>query len=162
MSLDSIWLEKYQEDAWFKSHAAAWAIVKDGLQEISSAKPANFNLQCLLSNMCNYGMQRWTYEPGSRVNVEQTLQGITTVTDCGSLANVFCEIANHLGYEATPRKIQKLGYRIVTKPGVVTFKGTAGDQSLDGRWCFGDHWVAEYQSLCYDPTFKFMGWLNKF
>jgi hypothetical protein len=158
MSLDSVFLSKFQSNDWFKANGAAWTIVKDGLQEISSTKPANYNLQCLLSNMCAYGALKWTYEPGSVVNVPNTLKGTHRVTDCKSLAEIFCEIAKRLGYEtATPRKIEKRGCRIVTKPGMVTFKGKSGDRSLEGRWCFGDHWVAEYLGQCYDPTFKFMG-----
>ena len=158
MSLDSVFLAKFKDDDWFKTNAAAWTIVNDGAQEISSEKPANYNLQCLLSNMCAYGLVNWLYEPGSTVNLANTLKGTHKVTDCHSLAQVFSEIASHLGYDAKPRKIEKPGYRIVTKPGVVTFKGKAGDRSLEGRWCFGDHWVSECEGLCYDPTFKFMGY----
>lgn len=159
MALDSVWLAKYQNDAWFQSHPAAWAIVKDGVQEISSKKPTNYNMQCLLSNMCAYGNVRWQYEPGSKVNVENTLKGTYQITDCGSLANIFVEIAKHLGFTgAVARKIKKAGHRIVTKPGVVTFNGKAGDATIEGRWCFGDHWVVEVSGLCYDPTFKFMGY----
>jgi hypothetical protein len=157
MSLDPTLLGQLQHDPWFQARPAAWAIVKDGVQTIASTKPANFNLQCLLSNMCAYGSPRWSYEPGSRTNVENTLAGTHHVTDCSSLAQIFSEIANHLGYHTAPRKIERPGYRIVTKPGVVTFNGKAGDASLEGRWCFGDHWVVEYQNACYDPTFKFMG-----
>lgn len=154
MALDPIFLDKFQNSSWFKSHPAALAIVKDGAQQISSNKPAHYNLQCLLSNMCAYGKRHWRYEPGSRVSAENTLRGTHPVTDCASLAKIFCEIAIQLGYNAVPRKIERDGYRIVTKPGMATFKGEFGDESIDGRWCFGDHWVAQSLGLCYDPTFK--------
>lgn len=158
MSLDSVFKARFENDPWFKAHPAAWAIINGEAQEISSKKPDNFNLQCLLSNMCNYGAKKWKYEPGSKVNIEQTLKGTFDVTDCASLANIFCEIASHLGFAgAIPRKIEKPGHRIVTKPGIITFNNRKGDPTLEGRWCFGDHWVAEYKGVCYDPTFKFQG-----
>ena len=145
-------------DDWFKDNPVAWSIVNDGPQWLGTAKPDNWNLQGLLSNMCNYGKQNWKYEPGSRVNVDATLKGTHFVTDCESLAKIFCEIAQHLGFQtATPRKIQRPGYRIVTRPGMVTFNGKTGDASLESRWCFGDHWVAEYDNQCFDPTFNFKG-----
>jgi hypothetical protein len=145
------------EAAWFTANPVAWRIANGGTQQMATAKPAAWNMQCLLSNMCDYGKLNWRYEPGSRVNVDSTLQGNWVVTDCESLAKVFCAIADHLGFKATPREITRPGYRIVTKPGIVTFNGKTGDQSLEGRWCFGNHWVAEVDNLCYDPTFNFKG-----
>ena len=159
MTLDPVFLQKFQKDLWFQNHTAAWAIVRDGPQQIASTKTANSNLQCLLSNMCRYGRSRpWRYEPGGPTNVENTLRGTCFITDCKGLARIFCEIGEHLGYEGIePYEIKRDGYRIVTKPGLVTFNGESGYESLEDRWCFGDHWIAVYRSLCYDPTFKFQG-----
>mgnify|MGYP000184180728 CR=1 FL=1 len=157
MSLDPVLAEKYKNDPWFKAHPVAWLIVNDGMQQISSKKPTNFNMQCLLSNMCAYGDKKWQYEPGNADSGENTLKGSHVITDCSTLAHMFCDIANHLGFTTKAKQIKKDGYRIVTKPGIMSFNGKSGDQSLENRWCFGNHWIAECENTCYDPTFNFKG-----
>jgi hypothetical protein len=149
-------------DQWLNAHLVAEALVNKGKQQLMTAKPASWNLQCLLSNMCDYGRLYFQYSPGSasssKSSIEGLLKGGNVITDCENLAKAFCEIAIHLGFKTIQaQKIERTGYRIVTKPGMVTFNGKKGDPSLQGRWCFGDHWVAVYENLCYDPTFNFKG-----
>jgi hypothetical protein len=147
---------------WLKDNPVAGRIVNDGTQQLATAKPDIWNLQSLLSNMWEYGKRNWKYDPGgtssSIRNLEGTLRGTNVVTDCQSLAKIFCQIAIRLGFRTIDaQKIERPGYRLVTKPGMVTLDGQTGDSSLEGRWCLGDHWVAVYQNLCYDPTFNFQG-----
>jgi hypothetical protein len=147
---------------WLKDNPVAARIVNDGTQNLTTAKSDSQNLQSLLSNMCAYGRMYWEYSPGdtnsSNRKLQETLRGTNVVTDCESLVRIFCQIAIRLGFRTIDaKKIERPNHRLVTKPGMVTFDEKTGDESLEGRWCFGDHWVAVYQNVCYDPTFNFQG-----
>ncbi|MCA9260334.1 MAG: hypothetical protein KDA61_14080 [Planctomycetales bacterium] len=159
MSLDQVWLDKFKDDSWFTERPGAWAIVNGGKQQMSSAKSNLHNLQCLLSNMCEYGKQNWSYEPGTATSVENMLKGVQRPVDCNSLATAFQQIANHVIFEGRSSvnklHIQEAGHRIVTKKGMISFDGQKGDDSIDTRWCFGDHFIAEFEGQCFDPTFNF-------
>jgi hypothetical protein len=62
-------------DTWFEDHPVAWRIVNDGMQQIATAKPPNWNVQSSLSNMCEYGKLNWIYDPGMPTSVDRTLRG---------------------------------------------------------------------------------------
>jgi hypothetical protein len=156
--LDTILKAHHEIKPFFKEHPIAWKIINEGKQLISSKRTDQYILESLLSNICEYGNKNWRYEPGTPCNAVTALKGTSKVTDCKSLANIFCLIANNIGfYNAVARQIKKEGYRIVTKPWLVAINGKTGELDFEGRWCFGDHWVGECKGLCYDPTFKFMG-----
>lgn len=141
---------------WFSDRKVAWEIVNNGKDDVGgpSQGTAHMVLEALLANMGDYGAANWTYEPGSTVHADNTLKGHIKVTDCDTLAEMFRDIAKALGYtDIRARKIAKDGYRMVTSEDLVCFTGKAGDKELDGRWCFGDHWVVDYNARTFDPTF---------
>lgn len=158
MSLDTTLTLLLENDLWFRQHPVALEIVRDGDHLIALNKSKLHNLQALLTNMCSYGKTRWRYEPGAVTTANNVLIRSSTVTDCKSLADIFLELVRHIpvltGGQVQARHIERLNYRIVTKPGLITFNGRPGSRFLEGRWCFGDHWVVEVDGLCYDPTFK--------
>lgn len=163
MALDERLSGLLKDDEWFQSHEAAVEILEQGSALISSDKPPLYNLQCLLVNMCTYGSTKWSYAPGSPTTADLVLSKKMTVTDCKSLADIFLLLVEHLDphlegshkfVDARRRKIEKTGHRIVTTPHLFAFNKRAGSPDLEGRWCFGDHYVVECQGMCYDPTFK--------
>jgi hypothetical protein len=163
MALDEELKNLVEADEWFQSHPAALDILKNGTASIEHDKSALFNLQCLLTNMCQYGAKNWSYAPGSPTNADTVLTKKSTVTDCLSLAEMYLQILQHLDAHldadhkfgtAQRKKVEKAGYRIVTIPQLMAFNNRSGSQDLEGRWCFGDHYVVECQGKCYDPTFK--------
>jgi hypothetical protein len=158
MSLDTTLTIFLQNDPWFVQHPAAWEILNRETHLISLNKSKLHNLQALLANMCRYGATRWQYEPGRATSADAVLSNRAEVTDCKSLADIFVGLVQHLPFitQIRARHIERQNYRIVTKPGLVTFNGRRGSASLEGRWCFGDHWVVEVDGLCYDPTFNVM------
>lgn len=142
---------------WFTDHKNAWAIVNDGADDICPQNSPHGNRIALLANMADFGKRNWKYEPGSTTHVGNTLKGLHDVTDCGSLAEMFQKMAVNLGFaSAKTWHIQPDDKkdRIVTGPDLVCFTGQAGDPSIEGRWCFGDHWVVQCDSKSYDPTFN--------
>jgi hypothetical protein len=162
MSLDTTLTIFLQNNPWFKQHPVALEILKSGNSLISINKSNLHNLQALLGNMCSYGATRWQYEPGQATSADRVLSNLSTVTDCKSLADIFVELVQHLPLTISnlqARHIERENYRIVTKPGLVTFNGRRGSASIEGRWCFGDHWVVEVDGLCYDPTFKVVSFM---
>ena len=163
MALDEKLAGLIKEDAWFQSHQAAVEILEQPNGTIASDKVPLYNLQSLLANMCNYGAKTWSYEPGTPTNPDSVLSKKLLVTDCKSLAEIYLLIVQHLDAhlegnfkfnDARLRKIEKPGYRIVTSPHLFAFNNRIGSADLEGRWCFGDHYVVECQGQCYDPTFK--------
>ena len=142
---------------WFKDHKDAWTIVNAGTDDIVTSRSQHANLSALLANMADFGRRNWKYEPGNTTHVGNTLKGLHDVTDCGSLANMFQQMAMNLGYtdakawHITPDDDKD---RIVTGPDLACFNGQVGDASIEGRWCFGDHWVVRCGSKSYDPTFN--------
>ena len=167
MALDEQLSAELSKNDWFKSHPVAWAIVDKGPQLLASdKKDPRHNVQCMLSNMSAYGLTNWQYEPGSPTNADRVLKGEMAVTDCKSLAEIFVLLVKNAGLEEgigpiKAEQIKKDGYRIVTKPGLCTFKNKPGSASLQGRWCFGDHWVATIGGLSYDPTFRIPGFAGQ-
>jgi hypothetical protein len=163
MALDATLTDLLKDDEFFQSRPAALDIVEKGTATIASDKPALYNLQCLLANMCAYGLANWTYAPGTPTNADMVLRKKITVTDCKSLAEIFLTIVQALEpnladdykfRDARVRKFEKVGYRIVTTAHLFAFNNHQGSADLEGRWCFGDHFVVECQGKCYDPTFK--------
>jgi len=147
-----------EQRTWFEARPVAWAIVNDGRDDLAPKNSPHGNLVALLANMADYGRAHWKYEPGSTTHVDNTLKGLHDVTDCGSLAHIFEEIAEHLGYtNAKAWHILPPGDnrdRIVTSENLQCFTGQVGDPTIEGRWCFGDHWIVICDSKSYDPTFN--------
>jgi hypothetical protein len=158
MSLDTTLQMYLKNDPWFVPRRVAWEIINRGNHAIGLNKPKLLNLQAILDNMCDYGATGWQYEPGAITTADNVLRGNITVTDCKSLADIFLELVRHIPFvnlgQIQARHIERLNHRIVTRRGLVTFNGRTGSRSLEGRWCFGDHWVVEVDGLCYDPTFR--------
>ncbi|WP_213804318.1 hypothetical protein [Granulicella sp. dw_53] len=157
MALDTTLTIFLQSDPWFVQHPVAQEILVQGNHLISLNKSRSHNIQALLGNMCSYGAARWQYEPGAVTSADQVLTNRSRVTDCKSLADIFVGLVQHLPLvigNIQARHIERQDYRIVTQPGLITFNGRTGSRLLEGRWCFGDHWVVEIDGLCYDPTFK--------
>lgn len=163
------------QDQWFKDHRVAWAIVNAGRDDIAPKNSTHANLVALLANMADYGRENWKYEPGNATHALNTLKGLHDVTDCGSLASMFQHMAGNLGYaDAKAWHIQPVNEkdRIVTGRDLVCFTGQQGDPTIEGRWCFGDHWVVRCESKSYDPTFvrsfeteplpPYFGWWAKY
>ncbi|QYF95731.1 hypothetical protein KY495_11580 [Massilia sp. PAMC28688] len=145
------------QQKWFASHKIAWTIVDGGKDDIVPENSAHQNLVALLANMADYGKRTWQYEPGNTTHATNTLKGLHKVTDCGSLADMFQQMAINLGYTNAKTwhiKPDNEKDRIVTEPGLVCFTGQVGDPGIEGRWCFGDHWVVQCDAKCYDPTFN--------
>ena len=152
----NIVLTETQRD-WFLQRPVAWAIVNDGADDLSRHNSPHNNMVALLANMCDYARAHWQYEPGNTTHVTNTLRGLHFVTDCGSLAEMFQDIAHQLGYTDAKRwHIVPADERdrIVTGPNLACFTGQVGDEGIEGRWCFGDHWVVNCLSRSYDPTFN--------
>lgn len=164
-----------EQKAWFNQRSVAWAIVNEGVDDITEKNFPHGNLVALLRNMCDYGRKNWKYEPGNTTHVDNTLKDLHDVTDCGSVAEMFRDMAHNLGYaDAKTRHLTPEGNRdrIVTAADLACFTGQVGDPSIEGRWCFGDHWIVVCLSKCYDPTFNeyfddvplppYFGWWGKY
>jgi hypothetical protein len=142
---------------WFDAHKDAWAIVNGGADDLRPTNSPHGNMVALLSNMADFGRRTWKYEPGNTTHVGNTLKGLHDVTDCGALADMFQQMAMNLGFTDAKTwhiKPEDAKDRIVTGPDLMCFTGQAGDPGIDGRWCFGDHWVVRCGSKSYDPTFN--------
>lgn len=142
---------------WFDDHKDAWTIVNAGRDNIVPENSPHGNMVALLANMADFGRRTWKYEPGNTTHVSNTLKGLHDVTDCGSLATMFQQMAINLGYADAKTwhiKPENDKDRIVTGANLMCFNGQVGDPSIEGRWCFGDHWVVRCGAKSYDPTFN--------
>lgn len=85
------------EDGFFGRFPVAKRIIVEGPQKLETNKILLHNMQCLLSNMCNYGASHWSYEPGNEQNWDTYLTGSGTRTGCIKLATAFAEMTKALG-----------------------------------------------------------------
>ncbi len=152
-------------------HVSLEIVSCTGSPEISANASEDANLNALLTCMWLFGRKNWDYQPVGSVDVPQVLRGEKDRVDCKSLAQIFVEIAQELGnalrampdakvprrrdYGGQAVQIAKPGYRLVTSRDLMCIGGTTGDQEIEGRWCFGDHWVAKFaDGHAWDPTFN--------
>ena len=105
------------DDGFFAARPAARRILVEGKQTLTQDKSVAHNMQCLLSNMCAFGKENWSYEPGNAQQWAVFLAGAGTRTDCIQLARGFAAIAQAFGkiadrLQANPRaKQDALRYR---------------------------------------------------
>lgn len=97
--LDETLSAAFNDDAegYFATHRAAQAIFVNGTKKLESTNSVGINMKRLLSNMCEYGKQHWTYEPGNEEQWESYLTGRGTRTGCIQLARTFADMAQALG-----------------------------------------------------------------
>ena len=150
---------------FFGAHAIALVIASGGEKPLGGDISDIQTLKNLLTNMSEYGggktgsgsdsNSRWSYVPGNgQKNAKNCLQGMEREPDCECLAKMFQMMASALGFTtALAREITRLGHRVVTEA-IPSFDGRVGDEEIDYRWCFGNHWVVDFQSHTFDPTYN--------
>jgi hypothetical protein len=169
MALDPAFEAQIKDDPICKKYKLVLPILKHG-DDVIDGKDDWKDLEIALGLFCDYGknVAKWDYQPTGAVSVEKVLNGAEKRVDCTSLAGMLSKVgellvnmqSNDIAFGVDKVMPPDGCGRIVTKKGLKSFDGGVGDPGIEGRWCFGDHWIVRFSDKkkklekVLDPTFN--------